>query len=436
MPQKITDVQPGSIGWRHGIRRGDTLVRIDGVPVLDLVDYQYLTARSALTVLVSHEDGRTSELRILKPQDASLGLTLESSLMSRPKTCANHCIFCFIEQMPPNMRDSLYVRDDDWRLSLMAGNFVTLTNLPEAELQRIIDRKASPIYISVHTTEPELRCRMLHHRQAGRILDHLRRFSESGIRFHCQIVLCPGINDGDHLDRTLSDLASFAPAALSAALVPVGLTRYREHLFPLRPYTRAEARRVIRQAEAFQRRMLEKHGTRFVFPSDEFYQIAGLPIPEDEAYEDYPQYENGVGLLRRLRDEFEAACRPEEPLEAARPRRVLLACGTSVAPFLRELLEAHPVRGLEWEVRPILNRFFGETVTVSGLVTGGDLVAQLSGARADEVLITENMLRKGDAVFLDDLSLSQATERLGIPITPVPDDGAALLDALLGKEIL
>ncbi|MBR1408519.1 MAG: DUF512 domain-containing protein [Clostridia bacterium] len=434
MPQRIVEVSPGSIGEHSGIRKGDTLLRIDGVPVLDLVDYQYLTARSNLNLRLVHADGTEQEICIRKPVEASLGLVLESSLMSAPKTCANHCIFCFIEQMPPNMRDSLYVRDDDWRLSLMAGNFVTLTNLPEAELQRIIDRKASPIYISVHTTDGALRCRMLNHRHADRIMEHLRRFSENGINFHCQIVLCPGINDGAQLDRTLNDLASFSPHALSAALVPVGLTRYRQNLFPLRPYTREEARRVILQAEAFQKTMLQRVGTRFVFPSDEFYQIAGLPIPPDEAYEDYPQYENGVGLLRRLQDEFESACRLEAPLRAVRPRKIIVATGTSVAPFMAGLFAAHPIEGLTVTVRPIRNIFFGETVTVSGLVTGQDLVGQLKGSDADEVLITENMLRKGDDVFLDNLTLAQATQQLGIPIRPVPDDGGDLLDALLGKE--
>ncbi|MBQ8129290.1 MAG: DUF512 domain-containing protein [Clostridia bacterium] len=435
MPQRIVEVSPGSIGEHAGIRGGDTLLRIDGVPVLDLVDYQFLTARSSLTVELVHSDGTRREVLIHKAAGAPLGLVLESSLMSSPKTCANHCIFCFIEQMPPHMRESLYVRDDDWRLSLMAGNFVTLTNLPEAELQRIIDRKASPIYISVHTTDGALRQRMLNHRHADRILDHLKRFSDNGISFHCQIVLCPGINDGEHLDRTLRDLASFSPHALSAALVPVGLTKYRDHLYPLRPYTRSEAQAVIRQAEAFQQIMLSKAGTRFVFPSDEFYQIAGFPIPPDEAYEEYPQYENGVGLLRRLQDEFEAACSLEAPLQAQRKRRVIVATGTSVAPFMARLLSAHPVEGLCVTVQPIRNRFFGETVTVSGLITGQDLVSQLKGRPADEILITENMLRKGDDVFLDNLSLPEAIEQLGIPIRPVPDDGGALLDALLGKEL-
>ena len=347
-------------------------------------------------------------------------------------------MFCFIEQMPPGMRPSLYVRDDDWRLSLMAGNFVTLTNLPKAEMDRMIERKASPIYVSVQTTNGELRKKMLSHIHADRIMEHLRRFADNGMSFHCQVVLCPEINDGPELDRTLSDLASLAPHALTVALVPVGLTRYREHLYPLRPYTKEEALTVVAQAEAFQQEMLKRHGTRFVFPSDEFYQIAGLEIPEAETYEDFPQFENGVGLLARLRDEFREAYRLAQRFdpdgEEIVPRRVVMATGTSVAPFMQALLDDCPIHGVQITIHPIVNRFFGETVTVSGLITGQDLVAQLKGVEADEILITESMLREGEDIFLDDMTLQEAQDSLGIRIHPVPDDGADLLDALRGTE--
>ena len=432
MSQRIVSVMTGSLAARSGIRAGETLLSINRTPVLDLVDYQFLTARASLELLLEGADGAQRTVHIHKLVEEPLGLTLESSLMSCPKTCANHCMFCFIEQMPPGMRPSLYVRDDDWRLSLMAGNFVTLTNLPPRELERMIERRASPLYISVHTTNGELRKRMLSHMHADRIMEHLRRFADNGMSFHCQVVLCPGINDGEELNRTLTDLASLSPHALTVALVPVGLTRYREHLYPLRPYTKEEAEQVIRQAEAFQVRMLAQAGTRFVFPSDEFYQIAGHPLPDADSYEDFPQFENGVGLLARLRDEFEAALRldPDTPGE---PRRVVMATGTSVAPFMRELLAAHPIGGVDVRVVPILNHFFGETVTVSGLITGQDLVAQLRGTTADEILITESMLREGEDIFLDDMTLAQAQEALGIRITPVPDDGADLLDALRGN---
>ena len=432
MAQRIIRVKAHSPAARHGILDGETLVSIDRTPVLDQVDYQFLSVRRAPVLRIRAQDGTERDVQIAKREEEPIGLTLESTLMSCPKTCANHCMFCFIEQMPPGMRPSLYVRDDDWRLSLMAGNFVTLTNLPAREMDRIIERHASPLYISVHTTNGELRKRMLSHIHADHIMEHLRRFAGNGMSFHCQVVLCPGINDGAELDRTLSDLASLSPHALTVALVPVGLTRFRDHLYPLRPYTKEEAAQVIAQAEAFQKRMLAQAGTRFVFPSDEFYQIAEHPLPNADSYEDFPQFENGVGLLARLKDEFETALRldPDTPGE---PRRVVMATGTSVAPFMRELLTAHPVEGVDVRVVPILNHFFGETVTVSGLITGQDLVAQLRGTAADEILITESMLREGEDIFLDDMTLAQAQEALGVRITPVPDDGADLLDALRGN---
>ena len=434
MSQRIVSVFPGSLAARHGIAAGETLVSISGTPVLDLVDYQYLTARPSLELLLEKEDGARHTVHIHKRTEDALGLTLESTLMSCPKTCANHCVFCFIEQMPPGMRESLYIRDDDWRLSLMAGNFVTLTNLPRYEMDRMIERKASPIYVSVHTTNGELRKKMLAHIHADRIMEHLTRFADNGMSFHCQVVLCPGINDGEELDRTLADLASLAPHALTVALVPVGLTRYREHLYPLRPYTKEEALAVVRQAEAFQKTMLEKHGTRFVFPTDEFYMIAGLPIPEADAYEDFPQFENGVGLLAQLRDEFETAVRLDPDESGNKPRRVIMATGTSVAPFMQEMLDQHPIAGVEVIIKPIVNRFFGETVTVSGLITGQDLVAQLAGMEADEILITKSMLREGEDIFLDDMTLEKAQNALSIPIRPVYNDGADLLYALRGTE--
>ena len=432
--QRVSSVFPRSIAQKHGIRAGETLISIGGTPVLDLVDYQYLTARPNLDIYIEGTDGEKRHVHIQKRVEDPLGLVLESTLMSCPKTCANHCVFCFIEQMPPGMRESLYVRDDDWRLSLMAGNFVTLTNLPKAEMDRMIERKASPIYVSVHTTNGRLRQKMLSHVHADRIMEHLKRFADNGMSFHCQVVLCPGINDGSELDRTLHDLASLAPHALTVALVPVGLTRYREHLYPLRPYTREEALAVVRQAEVFQQIMLEKHGTRFVFLTDEFYQTAGLLIPDAETYEGFPQFENGVGLLAQLRDEFEAALRLDPDESGNRPRRVIMATGTSVAPFMQELLERHPIPHVDIRIKPIINRFFGETVTVSGLITGQDLVAQLKGEAADEILITKSMLREGEDIFLDDMTLEQAQSELGIKIRPVYNDGADLLYALRGTE--
>ena len=430
----ISGVKPDSIAMELELEPGDELISINGKEIEDVFDYRYLLNDEYIELLIQKANGELWELDVEKDYDEDLGIEFENGLMDDYRSCSNHCMFCFIEQMPPGMRPSLYVRDDDWRLSLMAGNFVTLTNLPPQEMDRMIERHASPLYISVQTTNGELRKKMLHHIHADRIMEHLRRFADHDMSFHCQVVLCPGINDGPELERTMRDLASLAPHALTVALVPVGLTKYREHLYPLRPYTQEEAEQVIRQAEAFQKEMLAAHGTRFVFPSDEFYQIAKHPLPDVDSYEDFPQFENGVGLLCRLKDEYETAVRLDPDEGQAEKRRVIMACGTSVAPFLRELITSHPVSGVDIRIKPIVNYFFGETVTVSGLITGQDLVAQLKGEEADEILITESMLRQGEEIFLDDMTLEQAQQQLGIRITPVPDDGADLLYALRGTE--
>ena len=432
MALRIAEVLPDSLAARAGIQAGDVLERINGVPVLDSVDYQYLTA-SALLRMDMSRDGVAVPLVLEKRADAQLGLTLEDTLMSCPKRCANDCVFCFVAQLPSGLRPSLYVKDDDWRLSLMTGNFITLTNLPEREIARIIARKASPLYLSVHTTDGALRARMLRNPNATRILPLLRRFVEAGIAFHGQIVLCPGINDGEALERTLADLLALAPMARSVALVPVGLTRHRDGLTALTGYDAQGAARVLDQAERWQTRALAAHGTRFVFPADELYQLAGRTLPPYEAYEDFAQIENGVGLLRQLAHEFDVTARLD-PEEDTRPRRVAIATGTSAAPFLRALIASQPLHGVQATVYPIVNRFFGDTVTCAGLVTGGDLMTQLTGVPADELLIPDNMLRAGEAVFLDDTPLTQVEAALGIPVRVIPADGAALLYALRGTE--
>ena len=431
---KIRSVDPDSPARRAGVRIGETLTEVNGHPIVDVLDYKFHTYDPRLILKLKEENGRERTVRVRKAEGEDLGLNFETYLMDRARSCANRCIFCFVDQMPPGMRETLYFKDDDARLSFLMGNYITLTNLSRRELQRIMDLHISPVNISVHATDPELRASLLKNHRAGECLSIMEQFARAGITMNCQVVSCPGINDGPELERTMRDLASLAPHALTVALVPVGLTKYREHLYPLRPYTQEEAEQVIRQAEAFQKEMLAAHGTRFVFPSDEFYQIAKHPLPDVDSYEDFPQFENGVGLLCRLKDEYETAVRLDPDEGQAEKRRVIMACGTSVAPFLRELITSHPVSGVDIRIKPIVNYFFGETVTVSGLITGQDLVAQLKGEEADEILITESMLRQGEEIFLDDMTLEQAQRQLGIRITPVPDDGADLLYALRGTE--
>ena len=433
MPTVITHVEPGSIADRLGLHAGDSLVTIAGEPIIDQIDYQALTARSAFPMEVLRSDGTQALLKVRKEDWEPLGITLDQTIVSKPRPCANHCVFCFIDQMPPNMRDTLYVKDDDWRLSLMMGNYITMTNITDAEFDRILRRRVSPLYVSVHTTNPELRCRMLRNRHAGQLMDRLRSLAEHRLSFHCQVVLCPGWNDGDELLRTLEDLRSLQPWARSVALVPVGLTRFREGLDVIRPYDRASATALIRQAEALQRRYLKELGTRFVFPSDEFYCLSRLPLPEDEQYEDYPQIENGVGMLRMFEtDLFYAA--EDEPVAETPPRRLLIACGTSVAPYMQQWCDKIAPKGTTVRVQPIINRFFGESVTVSGLITGQDLMDQLKDADCDEILIVRDMIRNEGDLFLDDTTVEEVRRALPAPLRITRNTGEDFWRAISGQE--
>ncbi len=431
MAHEIVAVQPHGVAYRRGLRVGDSIIAINGEPILDEIDYQALTNRAKLDILVRRADGREETVRIIKARETGLGLQLADTLACTPYPCKNKCVFCFIDQMPPGMRKTLYVKDDDWRLSLMMGNYITLTNVDEQEFQRIIKRKASPLYISVHTTDPDLRVRMMKNPNARFIMDRLHALADAGLHFHCQIVLCPGYNDGDALKKTLTDLSALYPAAQSAALVPVGLTRFREGLADVKPFNRESAKAVMDIAYEFQTKLLDSIGTRFVFPSDEMVLIAGEKLPTEEEYEGYPQIENGVGLLRKFENGLAAAA--AENTSPAVHRRVRIPCGTSIAPVMREWVEKYGPEGVQATVQPIRNTFFGETVTVTGLITGGDLISQLKDADEDEILICSNTLREEGDLFLDDVPLGTVRAALKPKVTVVPNTGADLFRALLGN---
>lgn len=431
MAHLIESVQLGGVARRRGIRAGDSIIAINGEEILDEIDYQALTSgKSKLDLLLQRADGTQETVRIIKAKDVPLGITLADTLVCRPRACKNKCIFCFIDQMPPGMRKTLYVKDDDWRLSLMMGNYITLTNVDDAEFERILKRKASPLFISVHATDMAVRVRMMRNPHACHLMERLTRLRDAGLHFHCQIVLCPGWNDGDVLRKTLTDLTALYPAAQSAALVPVGLTRFRDGLADIKPFTREEAQNVLKIANDFQQAMLEAQGTRFVFPSDEMLLLAGERLPEDDYYENYPQIENGVGLLKKFEESIKAEA--EENKTAPTPRKVLIPCGTSVAPVMRSWIEQYAPKGVLVTVLPIKNHFFGETVTVTGLLTGGDLKEQLQGIEADEILLCRNTLRAEGDLFLDDMPLADLAAALSPKLTLVPNDGAALYRALLG----
>ena len=429
MAQRILSVDKGSLAARAGLRSGDELLRIGGEPVIDFLDYQALTAERSLEI-EARRGGRSFTCHIRKGEYAPLGLNFEKPMMSGMRLCCNRCLFCFVDQLPAHVRESMRVKDDDWRMSMMMGNYVTLTNVSDRELDRIVARRASPLYISVHAVDPELRSRILGTPRGARLASQLQRLAAGGIEFHAQAVLCPGLNDGAALEETIRTLSAI-PQCLSLALVPVGLTGHREGLCPLRTYRSDEAQAVLDMAERWRAGLLAARGTRFVFPSDEFYLAAGAPLPPNEAYEDYGQIDDGVGMLRLLETEYlEARDADADVAPPAGCAQLLIGCGVSAAPFLREMLEKHPPAGVQVRVVAVENRFFGSSVTVSGLITGGDLTARLKDELGARVLITECMLRSEHDRFLDDMTLEAAQAALGRKIIPVGRHGWDLYDAL------
>ena len=431
---KIKSVDAHSPAQRAGVRPGETLTHINGRPIVDVLDYKFFAYDPRLELTLVGEDGRSRTLRVRKAEGEELGLNFETYLMDKARSCANRCIFCFVDQMPPGMRETLYFKDDDARLSFLMGNYITLTNLSEREIARIAELRISPINISVHATDPALREAMLKHRRAGECLAIMERFAAAGITMNCQIVACPGVNDGPALDRTLRELGALHPAVGSVAVVPVGVTRFREGLYRIDPYTPAQAAAVLDQVEAFAASFLKKHSTHLAWCSDEFYLLAGRPLPEKGYYEDMAQLENGVGMLRLLAVELHGATLgapeniPVEPFS--------IATGVAAAPFLREIIDRAAAKchtKLTYQMYPIVNHFFGETITVAGLLTGQDLLAQLKGRDlGTRVLLPQNTLRHGETVFLDDMTLEELSQGLGVPVIPVNQDGFDLFEAIFG----
>ena len=415
---------------------GDRLLSINGKKIIDVLDYKFFAYDPHLHVLLERPDGSTYSVHVEKEAGGDLGLDFESYLMDEARSCANRCIFCFIDQLPPGMRPTMYFKDDDARLSFLLGNYITLTNLSEREIQRIIDLHVSPVNISVHATEPELRAAMLRNPRAGRCMELMRRFAEGGITMNCQVVCCPGWNDGEHLLRTMRDLAGLYPQVRSVSVVPLGVTKFREGLTPLQPFTPEMAAETIDLVTAFGDTCLETKGSRIFFCGDELYLKCGRPIPEDAFYEDYVQLENGVGMLRLLETEFTSALELSDPPKGR--QRFAIASGVAVGPFFQELLRKAKEKydTIEGNVYPIVNDFFGHSIDVSGLVTGGDLIAQLRGKDlGDRLLISQNMIRREEKDFLDDVTLKQASEALGVPVFPVEQDGFALWDAMSGDAL-
>ena len=435
MAVKIFDVTTGSHADKAGIKKGETLLSINSNEIVDVLDYRFYQVNRKLTLEVADEDKNVRTIEMTKGEYEEIGLEFETYLMDKQHSCRNKCIFCFIDQLPKGMRESLYFKDDDSRLSFLFGNYITLTNITEHEIDRIIKMHISPINVSVHTTNPELRCKMMNNRFAGDTLKYLKRFADAGITLNCQIVSCPGINDGDELVRTLTDLEKLG--VNMTAIVPVGLTRYRENLYPLVPYNKETAGQTIDIIEKMGDECVKKHGRRIFFPGDEFYLLAEREIPSPEFYEDFSALEDGIGMIAYLTDDVGWKL---EELDADERlcHKVTIACGEGVFPYMKRIMsminEKFP--NITINTRAIKNNFFGGGVNVSGLVTGGDLIDQLRGDDlGDRLIIPSSMLRFENDLFLDDVSTDDVERELGVTLVPVNNNGNDLVEAVIaGKD--
>ena len=428
-------VEPGSIAEEMGIEAGDKLISINDNTIEDVFDYHYYVNDEEIVLLIEKPDGEEWELEIEKDYEEDLGIVFEQGLMDEYRSCRNKCMFCFIDQMPKGMRETLYFKDDDSRLSFLQGNYITLTNMSDHDVDRIVKYHLEPINISFHTTNPELRCKMLHNRFAGEALKKVDKFYEGGIQMNGQIVLCKGINDGEELERSIRDMSKYLPHLQSVSVVPVGLTKYRDGLYPLESFTKEDAEKVIDIIEKWQKIFYEEYGLHFIHGGDEWYILAEREMPEEERYDGYLQLENGVGMLRLLMNEFEEAYGEIEGDE--RQIEVSMATGFLAYPYLKKMIEKLKEKfpNVTVHLYPIRNDFFGEKITVAGLITGQDLIAQLNGQKLGErLLLPCNMLRSGEEVFLDDVTLSELKDSLQIQVDIVKSSGWDFIEAIINSR--
>lgn len=437
MSVKILSVDKDSPAEKMQILPGETLVAINGSQIDDVLDYRFYETNKDLSILLTDQHGNPHMVSVRKGEYDSIGLEFETYLMDEQHSCRNKCIFCFIDQLPKGMRSTLYFKDDDSRLSFLFGNYITLTNMSEHDVDRIIKMHISPVNISVHTTNPELRVKMMGNRFAGESLKILYRLASAGIKINTQLVICKGINDGDELKRSLRDLGRLYPAVQSIAAVPVGLTRFREGLYPLESFDKASAEKAVQILEEFGDRFTAEFGDRICYAADEFYLKAERPVPPAEFYGDFDQLENGVGLMANLKQEFESALADFQlPVKA---RRVTLITGTSIYNFLNSLLDELRIKcnNLTCNVIPIINNYFGNTINVTGLITGADIIQQLSGKElGDELIVPAVMLRREGDIFLDDTSLEDLSKALNVKVTISPNDGYELLNTVIGSDVI
>lgn len=428
----IKSIAPGSIAEEMDLVPGDALVEINHQEIQDIFDYQYMIEEEYIELLVRRENGEEWLLEIEKDEDEDLGITFEQGLMDNYKSCTNKCIFCFIDQLPKGMRETLYFKDDDSRLSFLQGNYITLTNMKEKDIDRIIKYNLSPINISVHTTNPELRCEMLNNRFAGKIMAQLQKFYEHGVMMNGQIVLCKNINDGAVLEKSIEDLSQFLPYMESVSVVPMGMTKYRDGLAKVEPFNSEDAKDVIEIIERWQKKLYAEYDSHFIHGGDEWYIMAGLPLPEEERYDGYIQLENGVGMMRLLIEEFHEALNQAKP--SARAIKKDIVTGKLSYPYICSLIEDAKEKfpNMDVHVHCIRNDFFGETITVAGLITGQDIIKQLKEKTlSGELLVPVNMLRSGEEVFLDDITLKDIEKALQVKACIIQSSGQDLMDLLL-----
>lgn len=436
---RITEVEKSSIAEKHGIKPNDMLKSINGNEIRDVLDYRFYLTERVISVALVSQSGKEYSVNIRKGEYDDIGLVFETPLMDKKQTCKNGCIFCFIDQNPEGLRDSLYFKDDDSRLSFIHGNYITLTNMNDSDVERIVKMRFSPINVSVHTTNPELRVRMMKNKRSGEVLKYLKTFADAGLSMCGQVVLCRGINDGDELLRTMNDLSEYFPNMGSVSVVPAGLTKFRDKLYPLTDFTETEAAAVIDMIDSVGERMLKSHGSRMFFAADEFYLKAKRPIPDEDYYEGYPQIENGVGMLRSFAEEFSVAWEDIADMKDSftDEREISVVTGKASYPMIKSLCEKlmsfNPK--LRVNVYEIINNFYGESITVSGLLTGKDISEQLSGKPlGEELFIPENCLRDGEDVFLCGMTLSELSERLSVKVSVSENDGYEFVRAMLGEE--
>lgn len=451
----VKNVLPGSIAEEAGIEAGDVILSVNGEKIRDIFDYQFLITEENLMIEILKQDGEVWEIEIEKDEYEDLGIEFENMMLDDAKSCNNKCIFCFIDQLPKGMRDTLYFKDDDSRLSFFMGNYVTLTNMKFDDIDRIIKYKMSPINVSVHTTNPDLRVFMLKNKNAGDVVSKIKRLIDGGIEVNCQIVLCRDINDGEELDRSINELGNLYPGVKSISVVPVGITKYRDGLAYLKPYDGEASAEVINQVEAWQKKFKEQFGSRVVYIADEFYIMAGKRIPDYEEYEDFPQIENGVGLIAQFKNEFDEVlelldCQFSSEKKYGKSekaadfgvnnekRNISIGTGVSSYSYIKEMSEIleNRFKNININVYKIENNFFGKNVTVTGLLTGQDLIEQLKDKElGDELLLSRSMLRSGEDVLLDDYTVGDLEQKLNVKITIVDNDGKDFVVKVLGKVL-